>query len=50
MREAGDRIEAIGIERTQQAMADADLVVVVVDGSSDLLPEDQAALEASNTK
>jgi tRNA modification GTPase len=45
MREAGDRIEAIGIERTRQAIADADLVVVVVDGSSDLSPEDQAALE-----
>ncbi|MEK6280690.1 MAG: tRNA uridine-5-carboxymethylaminomethyl(34) synthesis GTPase MnmE [Acidobacteriota bacterium] len=45
MREAGDRIEAIGIERTQQAMADADLVVVVVDGSSALLPEDEVVLD-----
>jgi tRNA modification GTPase len=45
MREAGDRIEAIGIERTQQAMADADLVVVVIDGSSALLPEDEVVLD-----
>jgi tRNA modification GTPase len=45
IREAGDRIEALGIGRTQQAIADADLVVVVVDGSSDLSPEDHAALE-----
>ena len=45
MREAGDKIEALGIGRTQQAIADADLVVLVVDGSSNLSPEDQAALE-----
>jgi tRNA modification GTPase len=48
MREAGDRIEAIGIKRTQQAMADADLVVVVVDGSTDLQSEDVAALEEAS--
>ncbi len=48
MREAGDRIEAIGIERTQQAMADADLIVVVVDGSLDLFPEDYVALEEAS--
>lgn len=45
MREAGDRIEALGIGRTQQAIADADLVVLVVDGSSNLSTEDQSALE-----
>ncbi|HYJ89523.1 MAG TPA: tRNA uridine-5-carboxymethylaminomethyl(34) synthesis GTPase MnmE [Pyrinomonadaceae bacterium] len=45
MREAGDRIEALGIGRTQQAIADADLVVVVVDGSANLLPEDHAVLK-----
>ncbi len=48
MREAGDRIESIGIERTRQAMADADLVVVVVDGSGDLMLEDVAALEEAS--
>jgi tRNA modification GTPase len=44
LREAGDRIEEIGVERTRRAMADADLLVVVIDGSSKLLPEDQAVL------
>ena len=45
MRQAGDKIEALGIGRTQQAIADADLVVLVVDGSSNFSPEDQTALE-----
>ena len=45
LREAGDRIEALGISRTQQAIADADLVVLVVDGSSNLSAEDRTALE-----
>lgn len=48
-REAGDEIEKIGIERTRRAMADADLLVVVVDGSSMLENEDQEVLnEARN--
>lgn len=48
-REAGDKIEKIGIERTRRAMADADLLVVVVDGSSMLENEDQEVLnEARN--
>ncbi|MDQ2922107.1 MAG: tRNA uridine-5-carboxymethylaminomethyl(34) synthesis GTPase MnmE [Acidobacteriota bacterium] len=48
IREAGDRIEEIGVERTQRAMADADLLVVVVDGSTELLPEDLAVLSQAN--
>jgi len=40
IRVANDTIEEIGIERTHQAMADADLLVVVIDGSSSLLNED----------
>ena len=44
IRRAGDRIEEIGVERTHRAMADADLLVVVIDGSSELLPEDLAVL------
>jgi tRNA modification GTPase len=44
-REAGDKIERIGIERTRRAMADADLLVVVVDGSSSLQIEDQEVLD-----
>lgn len=40
IRVAKDSIEEIGIERTHQAMADSDLLVVVIDGSSSLLDED----------
>jgi len=39
-REAGDKIEAIGIERTKRAMADADVLVVLLDGSCALGEED----------
>jgi tRNA modification GTPase len=48
MREAGDRIEAIGVERTRRAMADADLLVVVIDSSTALLQEDRAVLEQAD--
>ncbi len=44
IRVAGDKIEEIGVQRTHRAMADADLLVVVLDGSSDLLPEDHSVL------
>ncbi len=44
-REAGDKIEAIGIERTRRAMADADLLIVVVDGSCSLQDEDVEVLK-----
>ncbi len=40
VRESPDRIEKIGVERTRQAMADADLLLVVVDGSVNLTGED----------
>ncbi len=33
VRESPDRIEKIGVDRTRRAMADADLLLVVVDGS-----------------
>ena len=48
IRKAGDRIEEIGVERTHRAMADADLLVVVLDGSNDLLPEDHAVLSQAD--
>ena len=44
IREAIDRIEEIGVQRTHRAMADADLLVVVVDGSTDLKHEDRVVL------
>ncbi|MGH9883366.1 MAG: tRNA uridine-5-carboxymethylaminomethyl(34) synthesis GTPase MnmE [Pyrinomonadaceae bacterium] len=44
MREAGDSIETIGIERTHRAIADADLLLVVIDGSMELEREDMEVL------
>ena len=37
-----DVVESLGIERSYQAMADADLTLVVVDASQSLGPEDEA--------
>ena len=45
IREAGDSIEAIGVERSHRAMADADLLVVVLDGSTEVQDEDREVLE-----
>ena len=42
IRIANDKIERIGVERTHQAMADSDLLVVVIDGSTKLTAEDLA--------
>jgi tRNA modification GTPase len=46
LRESGDRIESIGIERTRSAIADADLSLVVLDGSEPLQDEDREVLTA----
>jgi tRNA modification GTPase len=40
LRETTDGIETLGIERTHRAMGDADLVLVVLDGSANLGPAD----------
>ncbi|HEY0431405.1 MAG TPA: tRNA uridine-5-carboxymethylaminomethyl(34) synthesis GTPase MnmE [Pyrinomonadaceae bacterium] len=51
IRAAGDKIEEIGVERTRRAMADADLLIVVIDGSVGLSSEDEAILsEASRAR
>jgi tRNA modification GTPase len=44
IRSSEDEIESIGVERTRRAAADADLIVVVIDGSEELLEEDQNVL------
>lgn len=49
IRKTGDKIEAIGVERTHRAIADADLLLVVVDGSTELLPEDLGILTQAAT-
>jgi len=41
VRSSSDKIEQIGIERTRRAIADADLVVAVIDGSQPLSEEDK---------
>jgi tRNA modification GTPase len=41
VRSSSDKIEQMGIERTRRAIADADLIVVVVDGSQPLTEEDK---------
>ncbi len=50
MREPADMIESIGVERTQRAMAEADLLVVVVDGAADLGREDRHFLNRTNER
>lgn len=45
IREAGEFVESLGIERSYQAMADADLTLLVFDLSTEFTSEDQALLE-----
>ena len=45
IRESDDRIEAIGIEKSKTIIKQADLVVVVLDGSNSLSDEDKDILE-----
>jgi tRNA modification GTPase len=45
LRETSDKVESIGVERSKRVMSDADLVIVILDGSEDLTPEDRDILE-----
>ena len=45
IRETEDKIEAMGVERSRQAVENADLVLFVCDGSQPLTEEDQQAME-----
>ena len=45
IRASRDEIEAMGVERARRAAADADLLIVVVDGSELLLQEDHLVLD-----
>jgi len=47
IRESHDVVEILGIERSRQAMADADLTLVVVDSSAPLTQEDETILEVA---
>ena len=44
LRTTDDKVEKIGIERTTQAMASADLIILVLDGSHDLDDKDDDVL------
>ena len=44
IRETEDKIEAMGVLRSKQAVEDADLVIFVCDGSQPLTPEDHAII------
>ncbi|MGI8788228.1 MAG: tRNA uridine-5-carboxymethylaminomethyl(34) synthesis GTPase MnmE [Pyrinomonadaceae bacterium] len=44
LRETSDTVESIGVERSKRAMADADLVVALLDGSENLTTEDREIL------
>ena len=45
IRETDDQIEAMGVERSKQAVENADLVIFVCDGSQPLTQEDQAVID-----
>ncbi|HMF56520.1 MAG TPA: tRNA uridine-5-carboxymethylaminomethyl(34) synthesis GTPase MnmE [Pyrinomonadaceae bacterium] len=44
IRNSNDEVESLGVERTRRAIADADLVIVVVDSSESLTIEDREVL------
>ncbi|MBX7175101.1 MAG: tRNA uridine-5-carboxymethylaminomethyl(34) synthesis GTPase MnmE [Pyrinomonadaceae bacterium] len=46
LRETTDTVESIGVERTKQTLADADLVVVVLDSSQEFSEEDHEILDS----
>ena len=45
IRETDDKIEAMGVERSRQAVENADLVIYVCDGSQPLTDEDEAVID-----
>jgi tRNA modification GTPase len=48
VRTSSDRIEQLGIERTRRAIADADLIAVVLDGSQPLTEEDRRIISEAS--
>ena len=48
VRESSDQIERMGVERSRQAIADADLALVVVDGSQELKADDLEVLSETS--
>ena len=50
LRETADSVETLGIERTHRAMGDADLVLLVLDGASDVGPDDCELLQQTSAR
>jgi tRNA modification GTPase len=50
IRETEDIVERIGVERTKSAIADSDLIILVLDAASPLLPEDIEIIELVTDK
>src|SRR5262249_53131957 len=50
VRESAGVIEALGIERTRAAMADADLLLIVIDGSTELTGAERAFLGSTDSR
>lgn len=46
LRDTTDTVESIGVDRSKALMADADLVVVMLDSSEEVMPEDHEILES----
>jgi tRNA modification GTPase len=49
LRDTLELVEAIGVERTRQAIVDADLLLIVIDGSMELTEEDYLVLREAAT-
>lgn len=49
IRDTGDAVERLGVERAQRAAESAELALLVLDGSQPLTEEDRAAAEAART-
>lgn len=49
IRDTGDTVERMGVERAVEAAKHADLALVVIDGSATLSPEDRRVIEAAGT-
>lgn len=50
LRESDNQIEGIGVERTRRAMADADLLLLVLDGSQNFEREDYELLRLTSNR
>ncbi len=50
IREGQDVVESLGIERSYQAMTDADLTIVVLDASSTVTPDDEILLQKAQSQ